>query len=184
MDTPTTIALIIAILAFCGLVFLMFERYRARKLRARFGPEYDRTLAQAGTMHRARTILDHRQKRVAKYEVRELTAQERDRFLAEWNNIQNHFVDDPQDAIKRADALVTQAVQARGYPGTDFETTAADLSVNHPHAVADYRIACEIMRQNVQGQATTENLRRAMQHYRALFEAVANTGWVREEVHA
>ncbi|HUA62591.1 MAG TPA: hypothetical protein VML19_27790 [Verrucomicrobiae bacterium] len=181
MDTPTLIALVIAILAFCGIVFLLFERYRTRRLRSRFGPEFDRAVAQEGSVRRAKAVLDRRERRVAKYQLRELTEAERENLAAEWSTVQQRFVDDPNDAIERAERLVVRAMRLRGYPTTDFESQAADLSVSHPHVLTDYRIAHEIMIQTAGGKATTEDLRRAMQHYRNLFQDIASSGWIREE---
>ncbi len=181
MDTPTIIALIISILALCGIAFLLIERYKTRSLRSRFGPEFDRTVAEQGSTHRARVLLEKRQKRVSKYQLRDLTREERESLMAEWSAVQQRFVDDPSDAIHRADALVAKAMRLRGYPTNDFESQAADLSVDHPHVLADYRIAHEISDQCGSGKATTEDLRRAMQHYRNLFQDLTNTGWIREE---
>jgi len=181
MDTATLIALVIAILALCGIVFLLVDRHRTRKLRSRFGPEFDRAVAQEGSVRRAKTVLDRREKRVARYQLRELTAEERENLAAEWNQVQQRFVDDPNDAIERAERLVVKAMHLRGYPTSDFESQTADLSVSHPNVLTDYRIAHEIMLQTASGKATTEDLRRAMQHYRNLFQDIASTGWIREE---
>jgi hypothetical protein len=182
MDAPTIIALIIAIIALGGLLFLLVERQKARRLKSRFGPEYERAVAETGSARRACAILDQRQKRVASYQLRQLSPEERNRFIAEWQNVKQRFVDDPLDAINRADSLITNAIRTCGYPAGDFEMQAADLSVQHPHVLTDYRIAHEIMLQSAGGQATTEDLRRAMQHYRKLFEDITDGGWIREEV--
>src|SRR5579883_55943 len=108
VDTPTIIALIISILALCGIAFLLIERYKTRSLRSRFGPEFDRTVAEQGSTHRARVLLEKRQKRVSKYQLRDLTREERESLMAEWSAVQQRFVDDPSDAIHRADALVAK----------------------------------------------------------------------------
>ena len=183
MNAATAIALIIAILALAGFAFLFWDRRRTSTVRSRFGPEFDRAVRQEGNERRARAILEQRQERVARYPIRPLTLEEQERFVAEWRAIQAHFVDNPCDAIARADRLVSQAMHARGYPTSDFDRQAADLSVDHPHVLGDYRIAHEIALRSEENQASTEDLRLAMQHYRALFEELVEVGAAREEIH-
>jgi hypothetical protein len=185
MNTGTVIILIIAIAAIAIAFWMYFEREKTRKLRGKFGPEYDRLVDQErGNTRRAEAILEDRQKRVSKFDIRRLSQQERDRFAADWRRVQEQFVDDPKGAVSNADTLVDQALRARGYPMGDFEQRAADISVEHPQVVDNYRAAHDIAIRDQRGQATTEELRRAMQHYRNLFEDVLETHVMHnEEVH-
>lgn len=185
MNTATVIVVIIAIVAIAVALWMYFEKEKTRKLRGRFGPEYDRLVdEQHGNARRAEAILLDRQKRVSKFHIRTLSREERDRFAAEWRRVQEHFVDDPRMAVGQADSLVNQALKARGYPMGDFEQQAADISVEHPQVVDNYRAAHLIAVKDQRGEATTEELRRAMQHYRNLFEHVLDTHVTEyEEVH-
>lgn len=184
MNALAIIVIVVAIVALAVLGFVLWDRRRTQALRSHFGQEFDRAVKQEGSSRRARTVLDLRQKRVSKYQLRPLTAEERDRFTAEWRNIQERFVDDPKDAIAKADHLVSQAVRTRGYPTSDFERQTADLSVYYPHLVGDYRAAHEIVVRSERDQATTEELRLAMQDYRNLFETIVGIGPViQQEVY-
>jgi hypothetical protein len=104
--------------------------------------------------------------------IRALTPDECDYFAGRWRIVQEHFVDDPRDAVAKADRLITEALSAKGYPMGDFEQKAADLSVDHPRVVQNYRTAHEIAGQDSTGRATTEDLREAMRLYRSLFEDI------------
>jgi hypothetical protein len=175
MDNSAIIALVVSIVALAGFVFLFIQGRKTRKLKSRFGPEYDRVIEQEGSVRRAEAVLDERQKRVAKYQIRPLTREERVVTPSKWRSLQGRFVDDPKATVSpRADWLVRQAMGARGYPITDFEKQAADLSVDHP-ATGEYRVAREIAVRSERGQATTENLRLAMEYYRSLSEEIADT---------
>ena len=175
MSTTTLIILVLAIaaLALAGVMF--YQREKTRKLKAKFGPEYDRLTQQEGSARKGETILESRQKRVEKFNVKPLTREESDRFAAEWRAAQERFVDDPRRAVADADRLINEALRLRGYPVGDFEQQAADLSVEYARLVDDYRSAHQVAMQDERGQATTEDLRRAMQHYRNLFENVLGT---------
>jgi hypothetical protein len=175
MSTANIIVLIVAVLAIAMVGWLFIQRERTRKLRRQFGPEYDRVIDQEKNARRAETVLGERQKRVEKYPIRILTQEERDRFAANWRMVQESFVDDPRKAVAQADLLVTDAMHTRGYPMSDFEQRAADLSVDHPAVVQDYRAAHDVAMRDAQGLASTEDLRKAMQHYRTLFEQVLDT---------
>ena len=175
MDNATLISLVIAIVALGGVLLLLAERKRSRKLKSRFGVEYDRTLGAAGNVGSAESILSQRQRRVAKYRVRPLTRDERDRYAIEWRQAQTRFVDDPRAAVASADFLVREAMSLRGYPNGSFEKQAEDLSVDHAAVLGEYRMAHDIALRSEYGQATTEELRLAMQYYRIIFEEVAET---------
>jgi FtsZ-interacting cell division protein ZipA len=185
MSTAVVIVVIIAIIAIAFALWMYFQREKTRKLRGKFGSEYDRVVQQErGNARRAEAVLEERQKRVSKLHLRTLSREECDRFAAEWRRVQEQFVDDPRAAVSNADALVNQALQARGYPMGDFAQRSADISVEHPQVVENYRMAHDIAERDKRGQATTEELRRAMQHYRNLFEHVLDTHVVQyEEVH-
>jgi hypothetical protein len=128
-----------------------------------------------GDKRRAEEELAARQKRVETFHIRSLTAEERSRFSEAWHAVQARFVDDPSGAIVDADQLVKQVMETRGYPMGDFEQRAANISVDHPAVVTNYRAAREIAMENRNGNVNTEKLRQAMVHYRALFEDLLET---------
>lgn len=136
---------------------------------------YDRLAVQQRSARSAEKILEAREHRVSKFRTHSLTEEERARFAAEWRLVQERFVDDPPAAVAEADRLIHEALLARGYPMTEFEQQAADLSVQYPHVVENYRKAHEIALEERRGGAGTEELRKAMQYYRALFEDVLET---------
>ena len=175
MNTVNIAFLIAAVLAIAVAVWAILQREKTRKLKRDFGPEYDRVMDQEQNATRAETVLGERQKRVEKYPIRILTKEERDRLAARWLTVQERFVDDPRDAVFQADTLITEAMRSRGYPMADFEQRAADLSVDYPAVVQDYRAAHDIALRDARGTVSTEELRKAMQYYRTLFEHVLET---------
>lgn len=186
MSTATGILIIVAIIAIATAAWAIIERRKTRRLRGKFGPEYDRLAAEQHSARSAEKILAAREHRVSKFHIRPLSGEERTRFASEWRMVQERFVDDPRAAVVQADLLIQQALQARGYPMAEFEQQAADLSVQYPHVVDNYRKAHAIALGEQRGAASTEELRMAMQHYRALFEDVLETRVAaveREEVH-
>ena len=148
---------------------------RRRHLRKDFGPEYDRAVADAPTRREAEEELSERRERHEQFELKPLSPTARDRYLHGWEAAQARFVDDPQQAIGEADQLIQQVMRERGYPMEDFDQRAADLSVDHPQLVDNYRHGREVARRSVHGEAETEDLRQAMVHYRALFEELLET---------
>ena len=140
------------------------------KLKERFGPEYDRVLQKEGDPRKAEGVLEFRQKRREKFHIRPLSASDKASFDIRWREVQARFVDDPPGAVTIAESLVTDVMQARGYPIGEFEQRAADLSVDYPVIVDNYRAAHAIAVRHGAGQASTEDLRQAMVHYRALFQ--------------
>jgi hypothetical protein len=169
--TPTQIAIIVAFIALIVVAIIVFvQRRRSEKLRTRFGPEYERSVAESGDRRRAEAQLEKRADRVEKFHLRSLTAEDRSRFTEQWDRVQAHFVDAPAGAVAEADQLLSDIMATCGYPMGDFEQRAADISVDHPVVVQNYRGAHDIALRQAKGQATTEDLRRAMIHYRALFE--------------
>jgi hypothetical protein len=145
------------------------SRRQRAKLRERFGPEYERTVEAVGT-ERAETLLRARADRVSRFNLHQLTHEQTDAFAREWRRIQSRFVDDPEGAVGEADQLVTQVMTARGYPLEDFERRAADLSVDHPVVVQNYRIARALAARRQKGEAATEEMRQAVVNYRALID--------------
>lgn len=163
------IALIVGIVIGIAAIYLVQES-RTRRLKERFGPEYTRVMEQTGSRSTAEAKLEGRQQRVAKLHIRPLDTGERVQFQDNWRDIQARFVDDPSRALTEADQLIGQVMSAEGYPMREFEERAADISVEHPVVTENYREGHSIATRNVQGHATTEDLRRAMIHYRTLFE--------------
>jgi hypothetical protein len=185
MSTLTLVVVIIAVAAVAFAAVMFFQRQKTLKLKTKFGPEYDRLSDREGSPRRAEAILDSRQKRVEAFHTRRLSPEECDRFSADWRAAQEQFVDDPRKAVAVADQLVNGALRARGYPMSEFEQQAADISVEHPSVVSDYRAAHDIATRAERGDATTEDLRVAMQHYRNLFEHVLDAHVTQhEEVRA
>ena len=175
MNPWVWIAIIVALVVVAGATMLYLQQQRSRQLRARFGPEYERSLQAAGDRRHAEAELLKREERVEHLDIRPLSPQDRDRFAESWRSVQAQFVDDPPRAIAAADQLVTEVMRVRGYPVTDFEQRAADISVDHPQVVDNYRAAYAVARRSGRGEATTEDLRQAMVHYRALFQDLLET---------
>jgi FtsZ-interacting cell division protein ZipA len=171
MNNPVVIVLAIALIAAIGVaVWFYMQKRRTETLRSDFGPEYERTLHEHHDQRAAERELEERRERVEHLNIQPLPAAERDRFAERWQSVQAQFVDDPNGALRDADELVGRVMQTRGYPVGDFEQRAADVSVNHPHVVEHYRAAHQIAVRNERGGVDTEDLRKAMVHYRALFE--------------
>jgi hypothetical protein len=176
MPTWGWVLIAIAIVVVLGLVAWSAYRSRRRKgLQDRFGPEYDRTVADAPTRREAETELSERQKRREELEIRPLAPESRDRYASRWHNTQAKFVDEPEAAVGEADALIQEVMRERGYPVEDFDRRSADLSVDHPEVISNYRAAHGISVANERGKATTEDLRTAMVHYRELFVELLET---------
>jgi len=175
MDTTTVIILAVVVVVIVGAVAWMMMQRRSEDLRKRFGPEYDRVISERGDARKAESELAARQKRVDRFDIRPLESTERDQFIDAWRATQARFVDAPAEAINDADRLVSEVMQARGYPVGDFDQRAADVSVDHPIVVENYRAARAIVAANQRGEASTEDLRQAIVHYRALFEDLLET---------
>ena len=176
MDPRTTTAIVIAVAVIAVLIiaWLVIRRQKTARLRQRFGPEYDRAVSEVGPA-RADSVLLEREKRVEKFSIRALSPDERESFITKWRTVQSRFVDEPEGAVSEADTLVDKVMLARGYPMSDFEQRAADISVGHPHVVANYRAARQIALRHRERQATTEDLRQAMIYYRSLFDELLDT---------
>jgi hypothetical protein len=170
MDQGTMIAIVVGVLVLAVIGWLVWQRQRSEQLKARYGPEYTRTVNELGDTRRAESELIKRQERVAALDIRPLSAAQQTRFQQQWRVVQTRFVDDPKGAVTDADALVEDAMRTRGYPVSDFDQRAADLSVHHPRVVENYRAARDIAHRHRRGEATTEDLRQAMVYYRELFQ--------------
>ena len=176
MNQTTLIVLaavvIVAVLVIAGLIWS--RRRRSEHLRDRFGPEYDHAIAYEGGRAKAEAELAKREKRVAKLDIHPLEPVARLNFIDRWKDVQADFVDDPARAVADADRLLGEVMAARGYPVSDFEQRAGDISVDHPEVVRNYRAGHDIALRHAQGKASTEDLRQAMIHYRALFDELVN----------
>ncbi len=171
MDAWVWIVIIVAAISVIGLVaWVLGTKRRSERLQRRFGPEYERTMEQAESRREAESELSARVKRHQELEIQPLSPESAERYTLEWRDVQARFVDQPSEAVKDADRLVTRVMQERGYPTEDFEQRVADVSVDHPNVVDNYRGAHTVWASNEQGKAGTEDLRQAMVHYRSLFE--------------
>jgi hypothetical protein len=176
MDTWVWILIgIAAAVVVLGIVWSLARARRTKQLREGFGPEYDRVAADAPTRREAESELLERRKRHEEFDIKELSPERRDEYQVRWTDVQASFVDEPDKAIARADSLIQEVMRERGYPVDDFDTRAADLSVDYPDVVENYRAAHGIRTAHERGKSTTEDLRRAMQHYRALFAELLET---------
>jgi hypothetical protein len=172
MDTRVVIpALVIIVVLITVAVAFVMRRRRSDQLKRHFGPEYEQAVLQEhGDARRAEATLLDREKRVEAFALRALSPVDREAYAMEWASVQRRFVDDPSAAVGTADRLVNRIMIDRGYPMTDFEQRAADISVTHPAVVQNYRAANAIIVRHTDGHATTEELRQAMVHYRSLFD--------------
>ena len=169
---PTWAYIVIAVGVLVVLAAIAYTAYQARRrkeLQETFGPEYDRTVADAPTRKEAEAELLDRRKRHDELDISPLSPSSRDNYGRQWEKTQARFVDDPPGAINEADDLIQQVMKERGYPVDDFDQRAADLSVDHPDVVEHYREGHAIARRNVHGDADTEELRQAFKHYSELF---------------
>jgi hypothetical protein len=170
MDTGLLVAILVVIVLLALLAFFAGRQRRSRKLQDRFGPEYDRTVEQAGDRRAAEAELQERAERRERFDIVPLEAEARTRYIEAWRHTQAQFVDEPAEATREADRLITSVMRDRGYPVDDFDQRAADISVDHPQVVDDYRAAHAIAAANDRSEASTEDLRQALVHYRSLFE--------------
>jgi hypothetical protein len=159
-----------AIVLLAAVLWRAVATRRSSSLRDQFGPEYDRTVESTDSKREAESELRARTDRRQELEIRPLPTAARDRYVGEWRVVQARFVDDPEGAVRDADMLIQSVMSDRGYPMNDFEQRAADVSVDHPRVVENYREGHRLARNSAMGDGTTEDLRQAMQHYRLLFE--------------
>jgi len=173
------VIVVLAVVAIAETVWILFQRHRSDHLRHRFGPEYVRTVEELGNRGRAESDLQKRERRVEKLHIRPLQLRDQERFTEAWRREQARFVDDPKGAVTEADKLVTEVMKIQGYPVSDFEQRVADISVDHAQVVDNYRAANAIARRHERGEATTEDLRKAMVYYRELFNELLEMQEVR-----
>jgi hypothetical protein len=159
-----------AVVVFAIVVWQALARRRTGQLQEQFGPEYDRTVGTAESKREAEAELQAREERRRKLEIRPIPSAARYRYLEAWQAVQSQFVDDPSAAVARADELIQSVMSERGYPVEDFEQRAADVSVDHPRVVENYRQGHRLAQSSANGSGSTEDLRQAMRRYRALFD--------------
>src|SRR6185369_12776499 len=181
MNSSTIIAIAICfavgvVIATIALVWIAIRNHRTTQLKSRFGPEYRRVARTEGGAAKAESILLAREKRVKKLDIKPLTEAQRTEFADIWEHAQAEFVDDPVAAVAHADVLVQEVMNVRGYPVADFEQRVADVSVDHPAVVQNYRLAHEIAERTDDEEVGMEKLREAMLHYRALFADLLHDG--------
>ena len=160
---------LVALLIVVGLVARGARRARTESLRDKFGNEYDHAVESLGSRKLAERDLIERTEQVKKYDIVPLQANDQERFRRDWQKVEQHFLERPTTAVVEADELVADIMRARGYPMGDFDRHAADLSVTHPRIVDHYRSGHRVIG-GAPGSASTEDLRQAMLHYRALFD--------------
>lgn len=175
--SPVQIVLIaIVLIGLVVAVWLFMKARRTKELRSRFGPEYQRAVRSAGNAGAAEKVLHEREQRVQGLKIVPLNQEQQSRFADAWDREQAHFVDQPRAAVEAADRLVAEVMKARGYPVSDFEQRVADVSVDHPVVVENYRVAHDIALKDRHEPVSTEELRKAMLHYRALFADLLHDG--------
>jgi hypothetical protein len=170
---PAWVWVLIAVVVVVVLAIAVWQamaRRRTGHLQDQFGPEYDRTVGSADSRRDAEAELQAREDRRQQLEIRPLSQAARERYLERWQSVQVQFVDDPRTAVASGDSLIQSAMEERGYPVEDFEQRASDISVDHPHVVENYREGHRLAQASSDGSDSTENLRQAMRHFRALFE--------------
>jgi hypothetical protein len=183
MDNNTLIAIAVAAVVLVAVIAAVgWGAYQTRRLKSRFGPEYDAVLRRAGSKAKAEKELRQREQRVEKFQIVPLSAADVARFSNAWSRLQGSFVDDPKGVLIEADKLVRDLLVKRGYPVADFELRAADISVDHPIVVNNYRAAQRIVSLDQRGEASTEDLRKAVVHFRALFDELLGKATAREEL--
>lgn len=162
---------IVVVLALVALAaYFLYRKRQSDRLAERFGDEYDLAVREHGSRTKAEAELRQREARVGQLRIVPLAPGEGARFSSAWNRVQADFVDNPAGAVTQADQLVRELMQKRGYPMSDFEHRAADISVDHPAVVRNYRAAQGIHARTLSGEVETEELRKAVVHYRALFD--------------
>jgi hypothetical protein len=175
MSPIAVIVLIIVILVVIAAVLFGVRASRRKQLQKTFGPEYDRVVADTGSRADAEKELRERERRHAELELKPLSPESQARYAAAWEEVQIQFVDSPEEAVNRADELVTQLIAERGYPTGDYDDQVANLSVDHARTLGHYRDAHAISERSRNGEASTEDLRQALVHYRALFADLLGT---------
>ena len=174
MNTMPANAVILVVLlvaaALAAIIWVSVERQRSLRLKRQYGPEYDLAVARLGNRRKAEAELMRRERHVAGLNIVPLSPADAARYSQAWAMLQSRFIDNPKGAVAEADQLVREVMEKRGYPMGDFEARAADISVDHPGVVSNYRSARIIAARDMKGEADTEELRQAVVHYRTLFD--------------
>lgn len=172
MGTVLTIVIVVVVLLVAAALFFGLQRKRSGELRDRFGPEYERTVEEAGDRRTAERDLRGRERRVSRLDIRPLPPESAATYRAEWTDVQQSFVDRPAGAVTAADRLVLRMMREAGYPVDDFGQRVDDISVDHPEVAAHYREAHRVAVAQARGEADTEDLRYALTEYRHLVRAL------------
>jgi hypothetical protein len=175
---PEWLWIVIAVAALVILalgIWVVMSRQRRERLRGRFGPEYDRAVSEHGSHRGAEAELARREEQRERLDIVPLSPEARERYSESWRELQTRFVDEPSQSVTEADRLVTDVMRERGYPMDEFDQRVADVSVDHPEVVEHYRAAHSIHLANEGGETSTEDLRQAVVHYRALFNELLDT---------
>ena len=175
MNTTAILLIVLAVVVLAAVGWLLYRQQRMRRLKARFGPEYTHAVREFGNESQAQQALEARARRMERIHIRSLPHESYEQFARRWQKVQSKFVDDPGESIREADALVNELMMVRGYPVSDFEQRAEDISVTHPYVVRNYRLAHTIAERHARAQAGTEDLRQALVHYRELFDELLET---------
>lgn len=175
MDTWIWVLIAVVVIVIAVVVWLALTKRRTTALRDQFGPEYDRTVQQTDSRREAEADLSARRERREQLDIRPLTTAAQERYSSQWQQVQSLFVDQPAVSLGQADKLVLQVMRERGYPMDDFEQRAADISVDHPEVVEHYRAGQTVSGKAASSDATTEDMRQGLVHYRALFEELLGT---------
>jgi hypothetical protein len=177
--TPTNWILLagglVILMAAIVALFVSVRQRKSQRLQRRFGPEYGRAVEEMGSRTKAESELEAREKRVGQLTITPLSPSDAARFTQAWTAMQGRFIDNPKGVVAEADRLVRELMMKRGYPMGDFERRAADISVDHPAVVENYRAAQSIALRDERGEADTEELRKAVVHYRTLFDELLQT---------
>lgn len=182
LNTTTLAAVIVvAVILIAAIAWFAYSANQSKRLKQRFGPEYDAVVGRIGKA-KAEAELKRREQRVKSFEIVPLASADAARFSQAWTRIQGSFVDDPKGVLIEADRLVRELLAKRGYPVADFELRAADISVDHPIVVNNYRAAQRIVSLDQRGEASTEDLRKAVVHFRALFDELLGSTKVHDQV--
>ncbi|WP_327420853.1 hypothetical protein OG612_35095 [Streptomyces sp. NBC_01527] len=176
MSTGIIVAIVVVVVVLVALAVMVRLAVRRRHLQERFGPEYERAVESGDSRTAAERDLREREQRHDDLDLKPLPTTARQQYAQEWNSVQEHFVDRPQEAVGEADQLVTRLMKERGYPTQDYEQQVKDLSVEHGRTLEHYRAAHEVNARAGGRQTTTEELRGAMVHYRALFDDLLTNG--------
>lgn len=170
-SSPIILSLAILSILITGLILagIFIRRQRTRRLQQVFGPEYDLLLRETGDQHQAEKELEERQKKIQAFHLRTLSQDENQRFLQDWDQAQNEFVENPSQAVEKADQLISEVLLARGYPNQGFEDRVADISVDYPELVSSYRNARATKIHDQEFGATIEELQKSFIQYRELF---------------